>query len=150
MSPQPTCGISILILSPLLCLGLPVVSLPRISTPNPCMHFSCTPQVLHAPPIILLDLITRIILEDDNRSYSSLLRNLLHYLVTSSLLGPNIFTKHPVLGQPVPTFLPQCERPIFTPIRNRSQNCSCVYLDLYTGRFTMFSAITNIYNQKTK
>ena len=40
---------------------------------------------------ILLDLITRIILGEEYRSLTSLWCIFLHYLVTSSLLGPNIF-----------------------------------------------------------
>ena len=41
--------------------------------------------------LILLDLITRRIFDEAYRSYSSLLCSLLHFPVTSSLLGPNIF-----------------------------------------------------------
>jgi hypothetical protein len=40
--------------------------------------------------------------------------------VTSSLLGPNILLKHPQ-----PTFLPQCERPSFTPMQNNRQDYNC-------------------------
>ena len=53
--------------------------------------------------LILLDLITRTILGEEYRSFSSSLCNLLHSPVTSSLLGPNIL-KHPQLP-----FLPQCD-----------------------------------------
>jgi hypothetical protein len=42
-----------------------------------------------------------------------------HTPVTSSLLGPNILLKHPL-----PVFLPQCQRPSFTPIQKR-QNYIC-------------------------
>ena len=40
--------------------------------------------------LILLDFITRTILGEEYKSFSSSLRNLLHSPVTSSLLGPNI------------------------------------------------------------
>ena len=40
--------------------------------------------------LILLDFITRTILDEEYRSFSSSLCNLLHFPITSSLLGPNI------------------------------------------------------------
>jgi len=40
--------------------------------------------------LILLDLITRTLLGEEYRSFSSSLCSVLHYPVTSSLLGPNI------------------------------------------------------------
>jgi len=43
--------------------------------------------------LILLDFIARTILGEDYRSLSSSLCSLLHSLVTSSLLGPNIFLR---------------------------------------------------------
>jgi len=33
--------------------------------------------------------------------------------------------------KPQPTFLPQCERPSFTPIQNNRQNYSSVYLNIF-------------------
>jgi hypothetical protein len=46
--------------------------------------------VPHAPPIcILLDLITRIISDEQNRSLSFLFCSLIHSTVSSSLLGPS-------------------------------------------------------------
>jgi hypothetical protein len=46
-------------------------------------------------------------------------------------LGPKYPPHHPILESPQPTFLPQCERPIFTTIRNKRQDYSSVYLHLY-------------------
>jgi hypothetical protein len=38
--------------------------------------------------------------------------------------------QHPILKHPQPAFLPQCQRPGFTPIQNQEQNYSFIYLDL--------------------
>jgi hypothetical protein len=35
--------------------------------------------------------------------------------------------QHPVLKHPQPMFLPQCQRPSFTPIQNHRQNYRLVY-----------------------
>ena len=85
--PHPTSWRSVLILSTHLRLGLPSGLLPSGSPPRPY-----TPPLLtymcHMP--ILLDFITRTILGEEYKSFSSLLCNLLHSPITSSLLGPNI------------------------------------------------------------
>jgi len=59
--------------------------------------------------LILLDFITRTILGEQYRSFSSSLCNLLHSPVTSSLLGPSISPQHHVLKHPQLPFLPQCQ-----------------------------------------
>jgi len=46
-------------------------------------------------------------------------------------LRPKCSPQHPFLKHPQPTFLPQCERPSFTPIQNIGQNYSSVCLNLY-------------------
>ena len=71
---------------------------------------------------ILLGLIART-LSVEYRSLSSSLCIFHNYPVTSSLLGP-------ILKHPQPTFLPQCERPSFTPIQNNRQNYIFIYLNL--------------------
>ena len=48
-----------------------------------------------------------------------------YYLVP---LRPKYSPQHPIFKHPQPTFLPQCERPSFTPIQNNRQNYSSVYL----------------------
>jgi len=59
-----------------------------------------------------------------------------HYVVfsTSFYLVPlrsKYLFQHPILTQPQPMFLPQCERPSFAPIQNNRQNYSSVYPNLY-------------------
>jgi hypothetical protein len=46
-------------------------------------------------------------------------------------LRPKYSPQHPILKHPQPTFLPQCQRPSCTPIQNKGQNYSSVYLNLY-------------------
>jgi hypothetical protein len=53
------------------------------------------------------------------RSFSSSLRSFLQALLPRPL-RPKYSPQHPILKYPQPTFLPQCERPSFTPIQN---NC---------------------------
>ena len=77
--------------------------------------------------LILLDFITRTILDEQYRSFSSSLCTLLHsrYLVPPrSKYSP----QHLVLKHPQLPFLPQCQRPSFTPIQNNRQNYSIYIL----------------------
>jgi hypothetical protein len=37
-------------------------------------------------------------------------------------LRPKYSPQHPILTHPLPTFVPQCQRPSFTPIQNNKQN----------------------------
>jgi hypothetical protein len=58
---------------------------------------------------------------------------------TPLLLWLRYSPQHTILKLPHPAFLPQCERPSFTPIHNNGQNYGSVYLSLYvfgqqTGR----------------
>jgi hypothetical protein len=46
------------------------------------------------------------------------------------LLRPKHSPQHPILKHPQPTFLPHCQRPIFTPVLNNRQIYSSVYLNL--------------------
>ena len=43
-------------------------------------------------------------------------------------LRSKYFPQHPILKHPQPAFLPQCQRPGFTPIQNHGQNYSSIYL----------------------
>jgi hypothetical protein len=82
--------------------------------------------------LIILSVITRIIFGEEKRSLSYSLCGYPRNRVTPSLFDPNIllstlFSNTLGLGSP-----PQCERPSFTPIQNKRQNCICEYLNLYT------------------
>ena len=75
--------------------------------------------------LILPDVITRTILGEQAPRYVVFSTHLLHLL-----LRPKYSPQSPILKHPQPVFLPQCERPSFTPIQNNRQNYSSVYLNL--------------------
>ena len=89
--PYPTSCRSVLILSTHLRLGLPSGLFPPVSPTRPYTPPYPHPFALHAQPISFFSIfITRTILGEEYKSFSSSLCNLLHSPVTSSLLGPNI------------------------------------------------------------
>jgi len=67
--------------------------------------------------LIILDFITRTILGEVYRLFSSSLCNFLHSPATSSLLGTNILINTLFSKHPQPTFLNLCQRTSFTPIQ---------------------------------
>jgi len=74
------------------------VSFPQVSSPRSRMNLSSPPHVLHALPIILLDLITQIY--DEYRSYSVSLCHLPHSPNTSCPVGRNMFLSILLLNIP--------------------------------------------------
>ena len=87
--PHPTSWRSILILSTHLRLGLPSGLFPSAHQ-DPIHPLSSPIRATCPADLILLDFITRTILGEECKSFSSPLCNLLYSSVTSSLLGPNI------------------------------------------------------------
>ena len=69
------------------------------------------------PAQFILDFITRTMLAEEYRSLSSSLCNFLHSPVNLVPFRPKYSPQHPILKYPQPTFIPQCQRPSFTPIR---------------------------------
>jgi len=110
-----------------------VASFSKVSPPKPCIHLS-SPSICATCPAhpILLDFITQKIFGEQYRSLSSSLCSFLHSPVTSSLLGLNIHLNTLFSNTlSLPSSLPQCEQPSFTPIQNNRQNYGFVYLNLY-------------------
>ena len=85
--------------------------------------------------VILLDLITRIRFGEEYRSLSFSFQ----FLVTSSLFCPRQFPQHRIIESSQPMFLPQCERPSFTPIQNRN-NYNSMYINTPIPVAALFNA----------
>ena len=90
--PHPTSWRFILILSTHLHLGLSSGLLPS-GFPSKSLYIPLSSPICATCPahLVLLDFITRTILGEEYKSFSSSLCSLLYSPVTSSLLGPNIF-----------------------------------------------------------
>jgi len=96
LPPHPTSCRFILILFSHLHLGLASCLFPK-GFPTKTLYASLLSPICATCPshLILLDLITRIILGEEYRSFSSSLCSFLHFHITSSLLGPNILLSTP-------------------------------------------------------
>ena len=101
-------------------------SFPLVSPPKTCIRLSSHPHALHALPTSFF-----LIFSTEQYWVTNTHHRAFHFVVFSSPLFAPLRTKYspqyPIFKHPQPTFLPQCERPSFTPIHNNRQNYSTVY-----------------------
>ena len=123
INPHPNFRRFVLILSFNIRLGLPSGFYPSGFPTKSLYTPLLSPYVLHAPPISFFSILS----PEKYWVKSSSSCSFLHspcYLVS---LRPKYSPQHPILKNPQPRFLPQCERPSFIPIKNKRQNCISVY-----------------------
>ena len=98
---------------------LKVVTFPQVSPPKTLSGpLLSSIRATCSSHLILIDFINRTIFGEEYSSWSSSLCSFLHLPVTSSHLDPNIILSILFSYTLSLTFLPQCERPCFTPIKN--------------------------------
>ena len=133
INPHPTSWRSILILSFHLCLGFPSGIFPSgFPTKTLCTPLFSTIRATRPAHLILFDFITWTILGEEYSLFSSSLCSFLHSPLISFLLrGPNILLNNLFSNTlSLPSSLPQCQWPSFTPIQHNRQNYSSVNLNL--------------------
>ena len=85
------------------------------------------------PPLILLDLITRIIFGEQYRSLSSSLCSLFQSALTSPTTRSKYLPQDPIFENPEPAFQHQRETKFYNRTNNR-QNYSTVYFNFHVGK----------------
>ena len=103
----------------------------RFPHQNPACTFSLRIHATCPPNLIRLDLITWIIFGEE---YRSLRPSICKFSALSCYLiplWPKYSPQHQYLKHAQSTFLPQCERPSFTPIQNNWKNYIFVILNIY-------------------
>jgi len=123
MPPHPTSWRSNFILSSHLRLGLPSGLFPSGFPQKPCIHISST-QTCYMPHLSHSSWF------DHQNSIGCAVQIIKLSIVYFSHFPCSLIPLRSKYSQhPQPTFLPQCERPSFTPIKNNRQNYSAVYLN---------------------
>ena len=129
-----------LILPSHLRLGLPSFLFPSYFTAGTlCTSLLSLIRATCPAIFILLGLVTRIVFDEQYRSWSISLCSLLHSPFYTVRLKPKYRPQHPILRHPQHTLIPQYKRPSFRPIQKNGKNCTSVYLNHYilgqqTGR----------------
>jgi len=111
-------------------MSLQLTLFPRGFLPKPCMHLSSSAYVPHVPPILsfLTDHPINIWWGGQIIKLHSICSPLVP--VTSPLLHPNIFPST-LLSNTLSLCFSLHERPSFSHINIKKQNCSYVYFNLY-------------------
>jgi len=103
----------------------------RFSTKNLYTSISSPIRARCPAHLILLDFITRTILGEVYKSFSSSLCSLLHSPRYLFPLRSKYSPQHHALKYPQLPFLPQCQRPSFTSIQNNRQNYVSMYILIF-------------------
>ena len=105
-----------------------VACFPQVVPPKPCKYLSSPPYVLHALPISFSGFNH---LNNIWWGVQTIKFPITWFYPLPCYLNPlraKYSPQHPILKHPLPTFLPQCEWPSFTPIQNNRKNYSSIYL----------------------